>query len=122
VRTTKKTITTEQRRGQWLKGVLDLCVLARLSCGEAYGYELARGLEEDGFGEIKGGTLYPLLNRLERDGMVATYWRPSDQGPDRKYYRITASGSTALRDAAPAWADFAAAVAHSLAAVDRKRS
>lgn len=122
MRTTKKITTTEQRRGQWLKGVLDLCVLARLSYGQAYGYELARGLEEDGFGAIKGGTLYPLLNRLERDEMVATYWRPSDQGPDRKYYRITASGIAALRNAAPAWADFAAAVAHSLATADRKRS
>jgi PadR family transcriptional regulator PadR len=122
VKTKPRSTTTEQRRGQWLKGVLDLCVLARLSHGDAYGYELARGLEEDGFGEIKGGTLYPLLNRLERDEMVATYWRPSDQGPDRKYYRITRSGAIALSDAAPAWADFAAAVAHSLAVVDRKQS
>jgi PadR family transcriptional regulator, regulatory protein PadR len=112
--------TTEQRRGQWLKGVLDLCVLARLSRGDAYGYELARGLEANGFGEIKGGTLYPLLSRLERDGLVATYWQASDQGPDRKYYRITDTGGSALSEAAPAWADFTAAVARSLAAIDRK--
>ena len=112
------TITTvEQRRGQWLKGVLDLCVLARLSRGEAYGYEVAKGLESDGLGEIKGGTLYPLLNRLERDGLLATRWQPSDLGPDRKYYRITAAGATALREAAYSWAEFVAAVAQSVAPV-----
>jgi len=104
----------EQRRGQWLKGVLDLCVLARLSLGEAYGYELARRLEAVGLGEIKGGTLYPLLNRLERDGLVTTQWQASDQGPNRKYYRIAAAGKDALGEAMPAWFDFEATVRRAL--------
>ena len=103
--------TSDQRRSQWLKGVLDLCVLARLSDGEAYGYELARGLETVGFGEIKGGTLYPLLNRLERDGFVTTVWRVNDQGPDRKYYRLTQAGQSELGEASDAWSDFAAVAA-----------
>jgi PadR family transcriptional regulator PadR len=106
--------TIEQRRGQWLKGVLDMCVLARLSLGEAYGYELAKGLESGGLGEIKGGTLYPLLNRLERDGLVTTRWQASDQGPDRKYYCITTEGVTSLEEAIPAWAGFVATVHRSL--------
>ncbi len=100
--------TLDQRRSQWLKGVLDLCVLARLREGEAYGYELAKGLETAGFGEIKGGTLYPLLNRLERDGLVTTVWRANDQGPDRKYYQITDRGRSDLSAAGEAWSDFAA--------------
>ena len=99
--------TVEQRRSQWLKGVLDLCVLARLRSGEAYGYELAKWLEAAGFGEIKGGTLYPLLNRLERDRLVTTVWRMNDQGPDRKYYRITDRGQSELAAAGEAWSDFA---------------
>ncbi|MGB5168248.1 MAG: PadR family transcriptional regulator [Acidimicrobiia bacterium] len=101
--------TVEQRRTQWLKGVLDLCVLARLMDGEAYGYELAKGLEAAGLGEIKGGTLYPLLNRLERDGLVETMWRDSRQGPDRKYYQITNLGESALGEAGDAWGAFVAA-------------
>ena len=100
--------TIDQRRAQWLKGVLDLCVLVQLRRGEAYGYELARALEDRGLGEIKGGTLYPLLNRLERDGLVTTAWRASDQGPDRKYYRISNLGATELETARRAWGDFAA--------------
>ena len=76
---------------------------------EAYGYELAKRLEAAGFGEIKGGTLYPLLNRLERDGLVTTVWRTNDQGPDRKYYRITHRGQSELSEASNAWSKFAAA-------------
>jgi PadR family transcriptional regulator PadR len=108
--------TLDQRRAQWLKGVLDLCVLVQLRCGEAYGYELARALEGNGFGVIKGGTLYPLLNRLERDGLVTTVWRASDQGPDRKYYRITELGVTELEAARIAWSDFVAAAQSTIAA------
>ena len=105
------TLTTlDQRRAQWLKGVLDLCVLARLRSGAAYGYELAKALESAGLGEIKGGTLYPLLNRLERDGLVTTFWRRSDQGPDRKYYQATKLGEAELAAAGNAWTDFAAVV------------
>jgi len=100
--------TPDQRRAQWLKGVLDLFVLAELEGGEAYGYELAKALESKGLGEIKGGTLYPLLNRLERDGLVTTVWRSSDQGPDRKYYRMAAAGRDALEEAGRAWVDFVA--------------
>jgi PadR family transcriptional regulator PadR len=100
--------TLDQRRAQWLKGVLDLCVLAQLDGGEAYGYELAKVLEEHGFGEIKGGTLYPLLSRLERGALVATVWRASDQGPDRKYYRLTERGRSELEHMRNAWSSFAA--------------
>lgn len=77
--------------------------------GEAYGYELAKGLETAGLGEIKGGTLYPLLNRLERDGLVETVWRDGHQGPDRKYYQITTLGESALSEAGAAWAEFVGA-------------
>lgn len=113
--------TVDQRRAQWLKGVLDLCVLARLSDGEAYGYELAKGLEAGGLGEIKGGTLYPLLNRLERDGLVTTVWREGDQGPDRKYYRISSRGRSVLGEAGAAWSKFIAAAEWILAEQPEKR-
>ncbi len=98
--------TQDQRRAQWLKGVLDVCVLAALQKGEAYGYELAQTLEEAGLGPMKGGTLYPLLRRLERDGLVGATWRPSSQGPDRKYYQLTSIGANAAEESAKAWLRF----------------
>ncbi|WP_306215484.1 PadR family transcriptional regulator, partial [Actinoplanes sp. RD1] len=58
------------RRQQWLRGVLDLCVLGALARGESYGYEIGRQLESAGLGAIAGGTLYPVLLRLERLGLV----------------------------------------------------
>ncbi len=119
---TSLTSSIDNRRAQWLKGVLDLFVLARLRDGEAYGYELARSLEDAGFGEIKGGTLYPLLNRLERDGMVNTAWRASEQGPDRKYYRIAGVGEHTLAEASEAWIEFAGAALEMLSITTKEPS
>jgi PadR family transcriptional regulator PadR len=94
------------RRAQWLKGVLDLCVLGVLATGDAYGYELAQRLEGAGLGEMKGGTLYPALTRLDEEGSVTASWRPSERGPDRKYYAITETGRTRLDTEAAQWAAF----------------
>src|SRR5512139_310218 len=88
----------QDRRSQWLRGVLDLCVLALLSGGESYGYQLAQALESAGIGPIQGGTLYPVLLRLQRTGLVVARWRDGDAGPARKYYDITPAGWEALRD------------------------
>lgn len=94
------------RHSQWLKGVLDLCVLGLLSTGEQYGYEIAKQLEASGLGQITGGTLYPLMARLEGESLVVSKWKPSEQGPDRKYYVVTKQGIDLLRVAAPAWREF----------------
>lgn len=108
----------EQRTAQWLKGVLDLCVLGLLRDGEAYGYELARLLEGAGMGVIKGGTLYPVLNRLETDGYLSVKWKPSDQGPDRKYYRLTAAGKALVDRIGKEWLIFAETTTALIAAQD----
>ncbi len=65
-------------------------VLALLHRGEAYGYELTKKLESSGMGVIKGGTLYPVLARLEAEGLVYIRWSEPRSGPARKYYRLTA--------------------------------
>jgi PadR family transcriptional regulator PadR len=57
-----------------------------------YGYSLVRVLSERGSIALKEGTIYPILARLDRDGLVASEWVESDQGPPRKYYALTASG------------------------------
>ncbi|CAN5751328.1 hypothetical protein BH24ACT2_BH24ACT2_09320 [soil metagenome] len=71
----------DDRRRQWLRGVLDLCVLATLAERERHGYAIASRLGEAGLGDVKGGTLYPLLARLQTAGHVTTRWEPGEHGP-----------------------------------------
>lgn len=92
----------------WLKGFLEVAVLAIIAEGETYGYEITNQLEANGFGAIKGGTLYPILGRLEEAGSVETQWRAGDSGPGRKYYRITPDGVADLRGRAQTWRAFSA--------------
>jgi PadR family transcriptional regulator PadR len=93
---------------QLKKGVLELCVLALLSTGDAYGYEIANRLAKGiGMGE---GTIYPLMRRMQADGLVETYLVESPTGPPRKYYRLSASGRTSLADQGAEWRSFSRAV------------
>jgi PadR family transcriptional regulator len=98
------------RRAQWLRGVLDICVLAVLTEQERYGYDLSQRLEKAGLGRLRGGTLYPLLGRLEEAGLVVTRWQPGEQGPSRKYYGLTPAGHERLAAEAGTWNEFAARV------------
>lgn len=73
------------------KGVVEFCVLAHLRGERAYGFDLARKLEEEGL-IASEGTLYPLLTRLRSAGMVETEWVESEAGRPRKYYSLTSLG------------------------------
>ncbi|MGO4103628.1 PadR family transcriptional regulator [Leifsonia sp. YAF41] len=90
----------------WLRGVIELAVLAIASEGETYGYVLGVRLAEAGLGTVKGGTLYPILNRLEEGGALAAEWRPGDGGPGRKYYVITEAGQQRLTSERQHWLTF----------------
>jgi PadR family transcriptional regulator PadR len=93
---------------QLKKGVLDLCVLAMLSQHDSYAYEIAGRLADDiGMGE---GTIYPLMRRLQAEGLVETYLEESPSGPSRKYYRLTESGRASFVSQKAAWGSFANAV------------
>ena len=93
---------------QLKKGVLDLCVLALLSRGDSYAYEIASRLSDAiGMGE---GTIYPLMRRMQGDGLVETYLVESSAGPSRKYYRLTTAGKTSFETQKDAWRSFAGAV------------
>lgn len=94
------------RRASWLKGVLDLLVLSCLTDGESYGYEIARRLDDAGLGRVKGGTLYPVLNRLEEAGLVEAEFRAAERGPGRRYYQLTAAGRRDLAELGGAWLGF----------------
>ena len=93
---------------QLKKGALELCVLALLSQHDSYAYEIASRLAEAiGMGE---GTIYPLMRRLQNDGLVETYLVESPAGPPRKYYRLTAAGTASLGSQKAAWASFSQAM------------
>ena len=91
------------RRTQLLRGVLDLCLLAVMGEGPAYGYEMTKRLAGRGLSIVGEGSIYPLLGRLERDGLVDTYRAASDGGPPRKYYRLSAGGKRALASGVSEW-------------------
>ena len=91
---------------QLRRGVLEFCVLALLRDTERYGFEIVRALTEaDGLVTTEG-TLYPLLARLRREGVVETTWRESSSGPPRRYYRLTPAGHEALDAFTLEWARF----------------
>jgi len=93
---------------QLKKGVLGLCVLAVLSRGESYAYEIASELSQAvGMGE---GTIYPLMRRMQNDGLVETYLEESPSGPPRKYYRLTDAGRETFAAQLAEWRGFTADV------------
>ncbi|GGZ05287.1 PadR family transcriptional regulator [Novosphingobium colocasiae] len=93
---------------QLKKGVLGLCVLALLSRGDSYAYEIAsRMADAVDMGE---GTIYPLMRRMQSEGLVATYLEESPSGPPRKYYRITEVGRDRLAAQVAEWRAFVTAV------------
>lgn len=75
---------------QFKKGVLELCVLALLDEKDRYGYELVNEISKNIL--ISEGTIYPLLRRLKDEGYFTTYLQESQEGPPRKYYKITELG------------------------------
>lgn len=82
----------ERRITQLRKGILELAVMGILYREQHYGYSLVRVLSETGSISLKEGTIYPILARLDRDGLVRSEWVESDQGPPRKYYALTSTG------------------------------
>jgi len=93
-----------------MRGFMELCVLRAISKGATYGYSIAIDLESNGLGAIKGGTLYPLLGRLERAKLVRTYWGAGEGGPGRKFYELTGTGRTRLTEMTELWSNFSSVV------------
>jgi PadR family transcriptional regulator, regulatory protein PadR len=92
--------------GEWMRGVLSLCVLRVVADGPTYGYAIATRLQEAGLGSVKGGTLYPILTRLESEGLVTSSWSAGDGGPGRKFFTLTDAGGQALRERSEQWQVF----------------
>lgn len=92
------------------RGAIEFCVLALLDQRQHYGFELVQQLSRADGLLTSEGTIYPLLSRLRREGLVETEWRESTSGPPRKYYRLTGDGRAALERYRGQWAQFRDAV------------
>jgi len=97
---------------QMRRGTLQYCVLALLDADERYGFDLVRALAAVDGMVTSEGTIYPLLSRLRRDGLVESTWRESTTGPPRRYYRLTDEGRGALAGFMQEWSRFRDAVDH----------
>lgn len=92
--------STELKRGS-----IQLCLLALLSREQKYGFQIIKELRElsDGYFDLKEGTLYPALHRLEKKGYLESRWVMQTEGLPRKYYRLTGKGAEVLIEAKKEW-------------------
>jgi len=89
---------------QLKKGILELCVLAVLDRKDCYGYELVNEISKNI--EISDGTIYPILRRLNQEGYFTTYLQESQEGPPRKYYKLTELGKSTKEKLLGEWFDY----------------
>jgi DNA-binding PadR family transcriptional regulator len=94
-----------------LWGTVEMLILEVASHAPTYGYEIAQTVcgRSGGYFELKEGSLYPALHRLERQKMLSSFWREID-GRRRKYYKLTLSGQKALEARKQEWTSFATGV------------
>ena len=98
------------RTSQLLHGVLDMCLLSLIEEEASYGYEMVSKLRERGLDLASEGSIYPLLSRLQKQGMIEGYLVQSPAGPARKYYRMSDNGREILDLWRQEWRDFARSV------------
>jgi PadR family transcriptional regulator, regulatory protein PadR len=89
---------------QFHKGVVEMCVLALVAKQDHYGYELVNAISTQI--PISEGTIYPILRRLTQEGYFETYLVESNEGPPRKYYRMTKTGRSFTQSLIKQWEDF----------------
>ena len=90
-------------KSQLMRGTLEGCILKILSQNTSYGYEIVTTLLGYGFKDIKEGTIYPLLVRLEKKGIITSEMHHSPQGPSTKYYTNTPHGVEYLNEFKTNW-------------------
>ena len=95
---------------QLLHGVLDMCLLSIINDEASYGYEMVSKLRERGLDLASEGSIYPLLSRLQKQGMIEGYLVQSSEGPARKYYRMSSDGRATLDLWRDEWREFSHSV------------
>jgi PadR family transcriptional regulator, regulatory protein PadR len=96
---------------QFLGSAVEMLILQVIAQGPSYGYEITQTVSErsNGYFELKEGSLYPALHRLERQKWLRAFWREAD-GRRRKYYELTDAGRAELAARKRSWLGFAAGV------------
>ena len=97
-------IDVSNATSQMRKGMLEYCILLLLKRQPAYASDMIQQLKEAELLVVEG-TLYPLLTRLKKDGLLAYEWQESTQGPPRKYYELTPLGQQFLDELDKAWGE-----------------
>ena len=92
------------------KGLLEFLILGIVSSGRVYAADMMQRLSNTDF-STQEGTLYPLLSKMRREGLVDYEWQESDAGPPRKYYRLTTRGRAHLGDLTDYWKAINATIA-----------
>jgi PadR family transcriptional regulator PadR len=92
-----------EKFGAIRKGLLEFLILKIVACDKVYVADMLRRLSTTEFA-TQEGTLYPLLSKLRREGLVDYEWQESDAGPPRKYYKLTAKGTSQLAELNEYWA------------------
>lgn len=90
---------------QLRKGLVELCILAVLRKGEAYGYQIVDGLREHRGLELTESTVYPVLSRLAKEGLLQVRTEASPAGPPRRYYRMTPASEKHYQQMTTQWKD-----------------
>lgn len=104
------------RQTQLLRGALDMCVLALLSEQPTHAYDLVVRFEERGLPGVGYGTIYPLVGRMRRLGLLDEIAQPSPSGPPRKVFSVSPAGRAALESWVPQWLSTTSAVSGLLTA------
>lgn len=107
---------TDKFDSQMKRGTLEMLLLCLVADGKSYGYELVSQLDErsGGLVDVKEGTLYPVLYRLEDAGFITAEWDTPERGAPRKYYSITSSGRKRLDQLISNWEQWIHAVARTM--------
>ncbi len=92
----------DNAKSQMRKGMLEYCVLLILNRQACYANDIINKMKEADLIVVEG-TLYPLLTRLKKDGLLSYEWQESTQGPPRKYYCLTTEGTNALAEMETTW-------------------
>ena len=107
-RITLESVSDVEWPTEWTRATLSVCALSIIDgLTQTYGYEIGTQLAARGFGKIPGATLYPLLKRLEQDGLLHSQWAEGNGGPGRKNYSLTPQGLTYLHETRTRWRTFA---------------
>src|SRR5918999_619028 len=93
------------------RGLLEFLILKIVAANKVYAADIVKRLSSTDFA-TQEGTLYPLLSKMRRDGLLEYEWQESDAGPPRKYYELTAKGKSQLADLNDYWKHLNATIAH----------